>query len=103
MNRGFGTAQTFSATAMALGHGLQDAQKTTAASVLYVTAFVCKVPVSTTHTITSAILGVGATCRLPLVRWGVGLNLVPAWVCTRPGARLVAALSHRLIHRVVRT
>ena len=48
-------------------------------------------PVSTTHTIRSAILGVGATRRLSAVRWGVGLNIVTAWVFTIPGAGLVAA------------
>jgi PiT family inorganic phosphate transporter len=164
LNKNFRFAQTLSATAMALGHGLQDAQKTmgvivlalvtagyqdtfdvpvwviasvaialslgtyaggwriirtlgrrivdldpprgfaaetTAASVLYVTAFVYEVPVSTTHTITSAILGVGATRRLSAVRWGVGLNIVTAWIFTIPGAGIVAAVCYQLIHLVV--
>jgi PiT family inorganic phosphate transporter len=164
VNSGFRTAQTISAAAMALGHGLQDAQKTmgvivlalvtagyqddfevplwvivsvalalsfgtyaggwriirtlgrrivhldpprgfaaetTAAAVLYTTAFVYEVPVSTTHTITSAILGAGATRRLSAVRWGVGINIVTAWVLTIPGAGLVAAASYQLIHLVV--
>ena len=68
------------------------AAETTAASVLYVTAFVYEVPVSTTHTITSAILGAGATRRLSAVRWGVGINIVTAWVLTIPGAGLVAQM-----------
>ena len=50
-------------------------------------------PISTTHTITSAIMGVGATKRLSAVRWGVAGNIVGAWVLTFPGAGLVAALT----------
>jgi PiT family inorganic phosphate transporter len=153
--RRFRLAQTVSAAAMALGHGLQDAQKTmgvivmalaavgwgtpgeiplwvklaaasaisagtyaggwrimrtlgrkiieldpprgfvaesVAATVLYVNAFVLHAPVSTTHTITSAIMGVGATKRLSAVRWGVAKNIAIAWVLTIPAAALVAAL-----------
>ena len=134
VGRGFRMAQTVSAAAMALGHGLQDAQKTMgviflalltggfvsagddlpfwvifvsaaaislgtysggwrimrtlgrriialdpargfaaesiAAGVLYTTAFVYEAPISTTHTITSAVMGVGATKRFSAVRWG---------------------------------
>ncbi|WP_219415480.1 inorganic phosphate transporter [Pseudonocardia nigra] len=166
VNRGFRTAQTVSATAMALGHGLQDAQKTmgvivlalvtagyqdgfdvplwvilavaaalslgtyaggwriirtlgrrivhldpargfaaetTAASVLYVTAFAYEVPVSTTHTITSAVLGAGATRRFSAVRWGVAGNILTAWVLTIPGAGLVAAVTYQLLHLVIPT
>ncbi len=51
------------------------------------------VPVSTTHTIAGAIVGVGAVRRLHAVRWGVAINIVWAWVLTIPGAALVAALS----------
>jgi inorganic phosphate transporter, PiT family len=160
VNRGFRIAQTFSAAAMALGHGLQDAQKTmgvitlalvvggylptfevpwwvivlaatalaagtyaggwrimrtlgrrivhldpprgfaaetTAASVLYTTAFVFQAPISTTQTITSAVVGVGATKRLSAVRWGVAGNIVAAWVLTIPMAGLVAALCYWLL------
>ncbi|HET6685672.1 MAG TPA: anion permease [Jiangellaceae bacterium] len=161
VNRGFRIAQTFSAAAMALGHGLQDAQKTmgvitlalvvggylptfevpwwvivlaatalaagtyaggwrimrtlgrrivhldpprgfaaetTAASVLYTTAFAFHAPISTTHTITSAVMGVGATKRLSAVRWGVAGNIVTAWVLTIPMAGLVAAVCYWLLH-----
>jgi PiT family inorganic phosphate transporter len=153
INRGFRIAQSVSAAAMALGHGLQDAQKTmgvivlalvtvgyqegfgvplwviaavaaamalgtyaggwriirtlgrrvvhldpprgfaaetTAASVLYATAFFWEAPISTTHTITSTILGVGATRRLSAVRWGVARTIVAAWILTFPGAALLA-------------
>lgn len=154
-NRGFRIAQTVSAAAMALGHGLQDAQKTmgviflvlltggyvgadddlplwvvvaaasaislgtyaggwrimrtlgrriidldpargfaaesVAAGVLYTTAFLYEAPVSTTHTITSAVVGVGATRRFSAVRWGVARTILTAWVLTFPAAALVAA------------
>jgi PiT family inorganic phosphate transporter len=165
-NRGFRIAQTVSAAAMALGHGLQDAQKTmgviflalltggyvgandelplwvifsaaaaisagtwaggwrimrtlgrriihldppqgfaaesVAASVLYTTAYVYEAPISTTHTITSAVMGVGATKRLSAVRWGVARTILAAWVLTFPAAASVAALSYGIIHGITR-
>ena len=69
------------------------AAESVAAGVLYTTAFVFEAPISTTHTITSAIMGVGATKRLSAVRWGVAGNIVGAWVLTFPGAGLVAGLA----------
>jgi PiT family inorganic phosphate transporter len=164
INRRFRRAQTVSAAAMALGHGLQDAQKTMgvivlalvaggyhtgtdiplwvklsaaaaisagtyaggwrimrtlgrrvieldaprgfaaetcAAGVLYTTAFVFAAPVSTTHTITSSIMGVGATKRLSAVRWGVAQRIAVAWVLTIPMAAAVAALCYGLAHVVL--
>ncbi len=164
VSRGFRLAQTVSAAGMALGHGLQDAQKTmgvivlalvtagfhtgtgipvwvivssalvmslgtyaggwrimrtlgrrvieldppsgfaaeaTASSVLYVTAFLFKAPISTTHTITAAIMGVGATKRLSAVRWGVAGNIVIGWVMTIPAAGLVSAGVWLLCHAVL--
>jgi PiT family inorganic phosphate transporter len=159
---GFRHAQTISAAAMALGHGLQDAQKTmgviflalvvggyadtgdpipqwvilsaaaaislgtyaggwrimrtlgrriihldpprgfaaesAAATVLYTAAIGFGAPISTTHTITSAIMGVGATKRLSAVRWGIAGNIVMAWFLTIPAAALVAALSYLGMH-----
>jgi PiT family inorganic phosphate transporter len=160
--RRFRLAQTASAAAMALGHGLQDAQKTmgvivlalvaggfhdgdtiplwvklsaataislgtysggwrimrtlgrkiieldpargfvaesVSAVVLYVNAYWLHAPVSTTHTITSAIMGVGATKRLSAVRWGVAKSIGVAWVLTIPAAALVAGL----VYLVLRT
>ena len=70
-------------------HGF--AAESTASSVLFVAAIGYGVPISTTHTITSAIMGVGATKRLSAVRWGVAGNIVTAWIFTMPGAGLVAA------------
>lgn len=163
--RRFRIAQTASAAAMALGHGLQDAQKTmgvifmalltvgwadrdegipiwvklsaaaaislgtysggwrimrtlgrkiieldpargfvaesVAAIVLYVNAFVLHAPVSTTHTITSAIMGVGATKRLSAVRWGVAKSIGIAWVLTIPAAAAVAALMYLILHPIL--
>jgi inorganic phosphate transporter, PiT family len=156
VTRGFRLAQTVSASAMALGHGLQDAQKTmgviflvlitsghlapdtqdlplwviassagaislgtysggwrimrtlgrriihldpphafaaesVGATVLYASAFLYQAPVSTTHVITSAIMGSGATRRFSSVRWGMARSIVTAWVLTFPAAGLAAA------------
>ena len=55
------------------------------------------IPVSTTHTITGSIIGVGATKRLSAVRWGVTINLLWAWVLTIPVSGLLAALIYWLI------
>lgn len=52
------------------------------------------IPVSTTHTITGAIVGVGATQRLSAVRWGVAGRIVWAWIITIPAAALIAALMY---------
>jgi PiT family inorganic phosphate transporter len=54
------------------------------------------IPVSTTHTITGAIIGVGAARRTSAVRWGVASNIVVAWVLTLPAAGLVAAATYAL-------
>jgi PiT family inorganic phosphate transporter len=50
------------------------------------------IPVSTTHTITGAIIGVGATKRLSAVRWGVTVNLLWAWILTIPISAMLAAI-----------
>jgi PiT family inorganic phosphate transporter len=55
------------------------------------------IPVSTTHTITGAIVGVGATQRLSAVRWGVAGRIVWAWVITIPAAAAIAALTYGII------
>lgn len=55
------------------------------------------IPVSTTHTITGAIVGVGATHRLSAVRWGIAGRIVWAWILTVPGAALIAAATYLLI------
>jgi inorganic phosphate transporter, PiT family len=165
VTRGFRLAQVVSAAAMALGHGLQDAQKTmgvmflallttghvqagdeiptwvkvsaataislgtysggwrimrtlgrriihldpargfaseaVAATVLYVMAIGLHAPVSTTHTITSAVMGAGATKRLSAVRWGVARGIITAWILTIPAAGLVAAVCYGLAHLIL--
>jgi PiT family inorganic phosphate transporter len=56
------------------------------------------IPVSTTHTITGSIIGVGATKRLSAVRWGVTTNLLWAWVLTIPVSGVLAALTYIIVH-----
>jgi len=69
--------------------------ETAAACSLYLATFL-GVPVSTTHTITGAIVGVGATRRLSAVRWGVAGRIVWAWVLTIPAAALMAAVTYAI-------
>jgi len=59
------------------------------------------IPVSTTHTITGAIVGVGATRGTRAVRWGVAGRIIWAWLFTIPAAALVAALAYFVTHRLV--
>ncbi len=56
------------------------------------------IPVSTTHTITGSIIGVGATKRLSAVRWGVTTNLLWAWVLTIPVSGVLAAVTYLIVH-----
>jgi len=58
------------------------------------------IPVSTTHTITGAIVGVGATNRLSAVRWGLAGRIVWAWILTIPAAGVMAAVSYWILHAV---
>ncbi len=66
------------------------AAETAGAITLFITEHY-KIPVSTTHTITGSIIGVGATKRLSGVRWGVTINLIWAWILTIPVSALLAA------------
>ena len=75
------------------------AAESAAAATLFFTSS-AGIPVSTTHTITGAIVGVGAIHRLSAVRWGVAGRVVWAWVLTIPGAFAVAATSYWLIEVV---
>jgi PiT family inorganic phosphate transporter len=56
------------------------------------------IPVSTTHTITGSIVGVGASRRMTAVRWGVTRRILWAWILTIPGAALMGSLLFRLFH-----
>jgi PiT family inorganic phosphate transporter len=64
----------------------------TAGGLTLVANAVFGIPVSTTHTITGAIVGVGASRRLSAVRWGITRRIVWAWVLTIPGAALLGAI-----------
>ena len=75
-------------------HGF--AAETGAAVVLMATAQI-GLPVSTTHTITSAVMGVGAVKRLSAVRWGVTARILYAWIFTLPGAALLAVLLYMVL------
>ncbi|RYY41748.1 MAG: inorganic phosphate transporter [Chitinophagaceae bacterium] len=76
------------------------AAETAGAITLFVTEAL-KIPVSTTHTITGSIIGVGATKRLSAVRWGVTINLLWAWILTIPVSGLLAALVYFIVHLFV--
>ena len=70
----------------------------TAGAVTIIGASLAGIPVSTTHTITGAIVGVGSIQRLSAVKWGVAGRIVWAWVLTMPMAALVAAGTYLLVH-----
>ncbi len=76
------------------------AAETAGAITLFVTEAL-KIPVSTTHTITGSIIGVGATKRLSAVRWGVTVNLLWAWILTIPVSALLAAIIYFALHRIL--
>jgi inorganic phosphate transporter, PiT family len=68
----------------------------TGGAITLFTATAMGIPVSTTHTITGAIVGVGSTHRMSAVRWGVAGNIVWAWIFTIPASAFVAAVSYWL-------
>ena len=72
------------------------AAETAGAITLYMTEHF-GIPVSTTHTITGSIIGVGATKRLSAVRWGVTINLLWAWILTIPISGLLAAIVYYIL------
>jgi PiT family inorganic phosphate transporter len=74
-------------------HGF--AAETAASSVLLTTAYM-GFPVSTTHVITTSVMGVGATERLSAVKWGLSLDIFAAWLLTLPAAGIVGALCAKL-------
>ena len=73
----------------------------TAGAITLVGATLAGITVSTTHTITGAIVGVGATKRLSAVKWGVAGRIVWAWVLTIPIAALVSAVAYLIVSRVL--
>ncbi len=72
------------------------AAESAAAATLFFTS-AAGIPVSTTHTITGAIVGVGAARRLSAVRWGVAGRVVWAWVLTIPGAFIISAVTYWIV------
>ena len=76
--------------------------ETAGAITLFLTQYL-GIPVSTTHTITGAIVGVGATKRMSAVRWGVTINLVWAWILTIPVSALLAAAIYWISHALTMT
>ena len=72
----------------------------TAGAITIIGSALGGIPVSTTHTITGSIVGVGATHRLSAVRWGVAGNIVWAWVLTIPASAAIAAVTYYLLVRL---
>lgn len=79
-------------------HGF--AAETTAATVIF-TASHMGMPVSTTHVISTAIMGVGSSDRLKTVRWGVARQIVSAWILTLPASGLMAGLAYLALRPVL--
>ena len=79
-------------------HGF--AAETTAATVIF-TASHFGMPVSTTHVISSAIMGVGSSDRFKTVRWGVARSIVTAWVLTLPASATAAAIAYLLLNPIL--
>jgi PiT family inorganic phosphate transporter len=71
-----------------------------AAAILIATHF--GIPVSTTHTITGSIVGVGATQRASAVRWGIAGRIVWAWILTIPASAIMASIAYFILSRIVR-
>jgi PiT family inorganic phosphate transporter len=74
------------------------AAQSSASAVLLFSAYGYAMPVSSTHVITSSVMGVGATRRLSSVRWGVAREVILAWLLTIPGAALFGWLAYLLAH-----
>jgi PiT family inorganic phosphate transporter len=103
----FGTAaggwriiKTMGSRVVRLDPVLGFAAETTAASIIFGASHF-GMPVSTTHVISSAIMGVGATKRLSAVRWGVARSIVIAWVLTIPAAALTAAVAYLILRPIL--
>jgi PiT family inorganic phosphate transporter len=69
----------------------------TSGALMLVGTALAGIPVSTTHTITGAIVGVGTATRLSAVRWGIARRIVWAWILTIPAAALIAGASSALL------
>ena len=78
-------------------HGF--AAETTAASIIMVASHF-GMPVSTTHVISTAIMGVGTSDRIKAVRWGVARSIATAWVLTIPATAIIAGVAYVALHLV---
>jgi PiT family inorganic phosphate transporter len=78
-------------------HGF--AAETTAASIIMVASHF-GMPVSTTHVISTAIMGVGTSDRIKAVRWGIARSIVTAWILTIPATAVIAGMAYLLLHGV---
>ncbi len=72
------------------------AAETAGAITLFITEQL-RIPVSTTHTVTGSIIGVGLTKRVSAVRWGVTVSLLWAWILTIPISAIVAGITYLLV------
>ncbi len=70
--------------------------ETAGALTLFITEYLA-IPVSTTHTITGSIIGVGLTKRVSAVRWGITVSLLWAWILTIPISAIVAAIAYLIV------
>ena len=77
---------------------MQGACANTAGAITLFMATNLGIPVSTTHTITGAIIGAGTARRASSVRWGLASSIVWAWVITMPAAAIMSAVSYWLAH-----
>jgi PiT family inorganic phosphate transporter len=75
---------------------VQGSCAATAGAIMLFAATYPGIPVSTTHTVTGSVIGVGAARKVSAVRWNVATNIVVAWIVTLPAAALVAALFYAL-------
>jgi PiT family inorganic phosphate transporter len=76
------------------------AAQATSGAVIYISTHY-GYPLSTTHVVSGAVMGAGATKRLSAVRWGVAGNIVIAWVLTIPASALVSALAYLVVSPVL--
>ncbi|MCW2747366.1 MAG: anion permease [Nocardioidaceae bacterium] len=101
MSGGMRIMRTMGRKIIALDPPRGFAAESVAATVLYGMAIGLHAPVSTTHTMTSAIMGAGATKRFSAVRWGVARGIVFAWIVTIPAAALMAALTYGIVSHII--
>jgi inorganic phosphate transporter, PiT family len=75
--------------------------ETAGALTLYLAEWL-HIPVSTTHTITGSIIGVGLTKRVSAVKWGVTINLLWAWILTIPVSAVIGATSYLILSNLIK-